>query len=124
MSRAWHGRKKWVTLPLVVIICWGLAIGAWSQQQAVAQIGNALIGKVEGPEVITDPARFPTTFNEAPQLAELVKAGKLPPVADPYWAGPLVIQARARNWQVWRYLAPWLHGTGRLREWLPLLFRH
>ena len=75
MSRAWHGRKKWVTLPLVVIIFWGLAIGAWSQQQAVAQVGNALIGKVEGPEVITDPARLPTAFNEAPSWQSWSKPG-------------------------------------------------
>ena len=40
----------------------------------------SLIGKLEGPEIIRDPAKFPKTFKEAPMLAELVKAGKLPPV--------------------------------------------
>ena len=45
-------------------------------------MGSSMIGKLEGPHIITNPARFPKTFNEAPQLAELVKAGKLPPVAD------------------------------------------
>jgi ABC-type transport system substrate-binding protein len=92
MSRPWHERKRWGRLLLVVITFWGLTIGAWSQQQAGAQTGNALIGKLEGPEVITDPARFPTTLNEAPQLAELVKAGKLPPVAERIGQDPLVIQ--------------------------------
>ena len=43
--------------------------------------GANLIGKLEGAEVVTDPAQFPKSFKEAPQLAELVKAGKLPPVA-------------------------------------------
>ena len=40
--------------------------------------GGHLIGKLEGPELVTDPAQYPKRFNEAPQLAELVKAGKLP----------------------------------------------
>src|SRR5688572_15983883 len=44
--------------------------------------GGALVGPLEGPEVITDPGQFPKTFQEAPQLAEQVKAGKLPAVAE------------------------------------------
>ncbi|MDR1317201.1 MAG: ABC transporter substrate-binding protein [Spirochaetales bacterium] len=47
-----------------------------------AQIGSSLIGKLEGPEFITDVSQFPTSFQEAPQLAELVKAGKLPEVSN------------------------------------------
>src|SRR6058998_543296 len=47
-----------------------------------AKPGANLIGKLEGAEVVTDPARYPKTFKEAPQLAELVKAGKLPPVQE------------------------------------------
>jgi peptide/nickel transport system substrate-binding protein len=39
-----------------------------------------LIGQVEGPEVITDASSYPTTLREAPMLAELVAAGKLPPL--------------------------------------------
>ena len=48
--------------------------------KAPAKLGAQLIGKLEGPEIIRDPAKFPKTFKEAPMLAELVKAGKLPPV--------------------------------------------
>ena len=40
--------------------------------------------------MITDPAQWPKTFNEAPMLAELVKAGKLPPVEQRIPAEPLV----------------------------------
>src|SRR6266446_4987850 len=47
-----------------------------------AKPGMNLIGKLEGPELITDPAQFPKTFKEAPALAELVKAGKLPQRLD------------------------------------------
>ena len=45
-----------------------------------AQLGAHLIGKLEGPEIIRDSAKFPKTFKEAPMLAEMVKTGKLPPV--------------------------------------------
>lgn len=43
-------------------------------------MGAQLVGKLEGPEIIRDVSKFPKSFKEAPQLAELVKAGKLPPV--------------------------------------------
>src|SRR5207245_6437534 len=61
--------------------------------EAAAQgtkLGANLIGKLEGAEVVTDPALIPKTFKEAPQLAELVKAGKLPPVQERIGQDPLV----------------------------------
>src|SRR5262245_49651501 len=54
--------------------------------------GANLIGKLEGPEVITDPALYPKSFKEAPALAELVKAGKLPPVQQRIGQDPPVIK--------------------------------
>jgi peptide/nickel transport system substrate-binding protein len=53
-----------------------------AQAAAPGKLGQALIGKLEGPEIIRDPTKVPKTFQEAPMLAELVKAGKLPPVAE------------------------------------------
>jgi len=53
---------------------------------------SGLVGKLEAPTIITDPARMPRSFKEAPQLAELVKAGKLPPVAERVGAEPMVIK--------------------------------
>ena len=44
------------------------------------------------PLVITDPAKTPKQFKEAPMLADLVKAGKLPPVEQRVPAEPLVLQ--------------------------------
>jgi len=44
------------------------------------KLGEQLVGKLEGPEIIRDVTQYPKKFNEAPMLAELVKAGKLPPV--------------------------------------------
>src|SRR2546428_13381796 len=63
-----------------------LVAGVLSAVVAVGALGAAskssLIGNLEGPEVVTDPAKFPKTFKEAPQLAELVKAGQPPPAAQ------------------------------------------
>ena len=47
-----------------------------------SKIGSELIGKLEGPEIVLDTSRFPKTFSEAPTLADLVKAGSLPPVEE------------------------------------------
>jgi peptide/nickel transport system substrate-binding protein len=51
---------------------------------------SGLVGELQGPTMITDPAQWPTKFNEAPMLAELVKAGKLPPVEQRVPAEPMV----------------------------------
>jgi len=65
---------------------------------ALAQMSkSALIGKLEGPEVVTDLAKQPKTLNEAPQLAALVKAGKLPPVAERTGQDPLIISPSMRS---------------------------
>jgi peptide/nickel transport system substrate-binding protein len=69
--------------------------------------GSALIGTLEGPEVITDPAQFPRKFSEAPQLAQLVKAGKLPPVAERVGQDPLVIKPLH---QTGKYGGTWRRG--------------
>jgi peptide/nickel transport system substrate-binding protein len=49
---------------------------------ASQELGAHLFGKLEGPTIIRDVAQFPKAFAEAPSLAQLVKDGKLPPVAD------------------------------------------
>ena len=59
---------------------------------AEPKLGASLIGKLEGPTIILDPAQFPRSFKEAPALAELVKAGKLPPVEQRVSQDPLVIK--------------------------------
>ena len=45
-------------------------------------LATGLVGELEGPEIITDPSQYPTSFNEAPMLAEMVAAGELPPVEE------------------------------------------
>lgn len=51
---------------------------------------SGLVGDIQGPTMVTDPALWPKKFNEAPMLAELVKAGKLPPVEQRVPAEPMV----------------------------------
>jgi peptide/nickel transport system substrate-binding protein len=69
--------------------------------------GAHLIGKLEGPEIVTDPAQFPKRFKEAPQLAELVKAGKLPPVDERIGQDPLVIKPLR---EIGKYGGTWRRG--------------
>jgi peptide/nickel transport system substrate-binding protein len=59
---------------------------------AAEQPGSALVGQLEGPVIITDESQWPTAFNEAPMLAEMVSAGTLPAVAERLPKQPLVIQ--------------------------------
>jgi peptide/nickel transport system substrate-binding protein len=63
-----------------------------SPAQAEAKAGAALIGRPEGPEVVTDASQWPETLHEAPQLAELVQQGKLPAVRERVGQDPLVIK--------------------------------
>ena len=55
-------------------------------------LGAQLIGKLEGPDRHHRPGPVPQGFKEAPALAELVKAGKLPPVEQRVSQEPLVIK--------------------------------
>jgi peptide/nickel transport system substrate-binding protein len=47
---------------------------------------------IEGGKVITDPALMPTEFHESPAFAQMVAAGKLPPVKERIGSDPLVIK--------------------------------
>lgn len=75
------------------VLAIGLSASSLSSQQAGSSIGQSgLVGKLEGAEVMSDPAAVPKAFQEAPQLAELVKQGKLPPVKDRIPAEPMVVK--------------------------------
>src|SRR5262245_14912566 len=96
-----------------------LVMGALTCVVAAAAIaqnaGKSLIGKLEGPEVVTDAAKLPKTFKEAPALAALVKAGKLPPVAERIGQDPLVIKPLH---EVGKYGGMWRAGfTGPADFW-------
>ncbi len=74
-------------------------------QGALAQSG--LVGELEGVTIVTDPAKWPKRFKEAPQLAELVKAGKLPPVEQRLPEDLMVIQPVR---EIGRYGGIWRRG--------------
>jgi peptide/nickel transport system substrate-binding protein len=86
-----------------------LAASGWIGGYAAAAgpAGSDLVGKLEGPEVVTDTAKFPKSFKEAPQLAALVKAGKLPPVQERVSQDPLVIKPVH---EIGKYGGTWRRG--------------
>src|SRR2546421_1440031 len=85
----------------------GLAPEVWAQTSAPDQLGARFIGRLEGPEIIRDPAKWPKTFNEAPMLADLVKQGKLPPVEQRVPQEPLVLKPVR---EIGRYGGTWRRG--------------
>jgi peptide/nickel transport system substrate-binding protein len=58
----------------------------------IKQSQSGLVGEIQGPTMITDPAKWPKKFSEAPMLTEQVKAGTLPPVEQRVPAEPMVWQ--------------------------------
>ncbi|HUV06749.1 MAG TPA: ABC transporter substrate-binding protein, partial [Spirochaetia bacterium] len=72
-----------------------------------AALGAQYIGKLEGYEIIRDPAKIPKKFSEAPMLAELVKAGKLPSVEKRVPAEPLVVKPVK---EIGKYGGTWRRG--------------
>src|SRR5215813_2520118 len=111
VSRARHSRlsrRALLRLGALAIPASQLPLGGI--RSAVAQgtkLGASLIGKLEGAEVVTDPALIPKTLKEAPQLAELVKAGKLPPVAERIGQDPLVVNPLR---EIGKYGGTWRRG--------------
>jgi peptide/nickel transport system substrate-binding protein len=71
------------------------------------KLGAQLIGKLEGPELVLDPAKWPKKFAEAPMLADLVKAAKLPPVDKRVPEEPMVVKPLQ---SIGRYGGTWRRG--------------
>ena len=102
-----HGglsRRDMLRLGVLALSATQLPVSASAQG---VKPGAHLIGKLEGAEVVTDPAQVPKRFNEAPQLAELVKAGKLPPVEQRIGQDPLVVKPLR---EIGRYGGTWRRG--------------
>ena len=53
-----------------------------AEEEASPAMSTDLVGELEGPSIIVDPAQYPTAFAEAPMLAEMVAAGDLPPIEE------------------------------------------
>jgi len=56
-------------------------------------IGRELIREgLSGPEVVLDPAEWPTSYDDAPMLQQMVDEGDLPPVEERLPLEPLVLR--------------------------------
>jgi peptide/nickel transport system substrate-binding protein len=90
---------------ILIVLTTLFAGAALAQQPDLSQSG--LVGKLEDPTIVTDPAQRPKQFHEAPDLAELVKAGKLPPVEQRVPSEPMVLQPLR---SVGKYGGTWRRG--------------
>ena len=90
---------------ILIVLTALFASAAAAQQPDLSQSG--LVGKLENPTIITDQAQWPKKFSEAPALAELVKAGKLPPVEQRIPQEPMVIKPLR---SVGKYGGTWRRG--------------
>jgi len=75
---------------LSAVVAPAALVGKASAQSTLGSSG--LVGELEGATVVLDPAKIPASFSEAPMLAELVAAGKLPPVETRLPLEPLVLK--------------------------------
>jgi peptide/nickel transport system substrate-binding protein len=100
--------KHWICVrALGVSLLLGAGVTAALAQSGSSLGQSGLVGKLEGAELISDPAAVPKQFKEAPQLAELVKQGKLPPVQDRIPQEPLVIKPVK---EIGKYGGTWRRG--------------
>jgi len=96
--------RKWLGALAVGAVLWGAAPDALAQ----AQLGQSgLVGTPQGIGIVTDTAKWPTAFKEAPALAALVQQGKLPPVKDRLPQDLMVIQPVQ---EIGKYGGTWRRG--------------
>jgi peptide/nickel transport system substrate-binding protein len=80
---------------------------ASTQQPGGGLAASGLVGELQGPTLVLDPAQWPKSFNESPELAAMVKAGKLPAVKDRLPQEPLVLKPLN---EVGKYGGTWRRG--------------
>ncbi len=96
--------RNWLGALAVGAVLWGAAPDAFAQ----AQLGQSgLVGTPQGIAIVTDTAKWPTAFKEAPALAALVQQGKLPPVKDRLPQDLMVIQPVQ---EIGKYGGTWRRG--------------
>jgi peptide/nickel transport system substrate-binding protein len=119
-------RRKWLTLLSVLVILSFVLTACGAPAPTAAPPAEPTKAPAPAPTKAPEPTKAPAAaapagkYTEAPMLAELVKAGKLPPVDQRVSADPLVIKAIEEIGQyggVWR--RAWkgpadFHAYGRL----------
>ena len=114
--------------PILIAAVSLLLAGSAAAQPAADLSQSGLVGQLENPTILTDPAQWPKKFQEAPELADLVKAGKLPPVEQRIPQEPMVLKplnSVGKYGGTWRrgFLGPGDSENGnRLRSADKLLF--
>src|SRR5215217_1598264 len=93
-------------LAVLLLTAATLASGAPGARAQGTLAESGLVGELEGATVVRDAPR-PAALKEAPQLAELVKAGKLPPVEQRVPEEPLVLKPVK---EIGRYGGTWRRG--------------
>src|SRR6478735_2683222 len=93
--------------PILIAAAALLLAGTAAAQQPADLSQSGLVGQLENPTIVTDTAQWPKKFQEAPALADLVKAGKLPPVAERLPAEPMVLKPLR---SVGKYGGTWRRG--------------
>ncbi len=93
--------------PILIAAVVMLLAGAAAAQQPPTSRQSGLVGQLENPTIVTDPAQWPKQFQEAPELADLVKAGKLPPVDQRLPQEPMVLKPLR---SVGKYGGTWRRG--------------
>jgi len=88
-----------------VLAVTGMAGAAVAQTSGGFQ-GSGLVGRLEGPTILRDAPR-PAQLKEAPMLAELVRAGRLPPVEQRLPQDVMVIQPLR---EIGKYGGTWRRG--------------
>ena len=91
--------------PILIAFSVLLAGTAAAQQADLSQSG--LVGQLENPTIVIDQAQWPKQFQEAPSLADLVKAGKLPSVDQRLPSEPMVLKPLR---SVGKYGGTWRRG--------------
>ena len=116
LSQQGEQMKKALWLGMIASAAMGLAgaFTAQAQQPSANLAASGLVGKLEGPEIVADSSKWPKAFQEAPELAALVKGGKLPAVKDRLPSEPMVLKPLS---EVGKYGGTWRRGFLGPGDW-------
>ena len=110
-----HMKKAlWLGMAASLAISLASAFTAQAQQPSANLAASGLVGKLEGPEIVSDSSKWPKAFHEAPELAALVKDGKLPAVKDRLPSEPMVFKPLS---EVGKYGGTWRRGFLGPGDW-------
>ena len=81
-----------LTIALAATLFFSACAGREQPRQEPQNANTATAPSVSQPAILLDPAAAPKQFSEAPMLADLVRQGRLPPVAQRIPEEPMVVK--------------------------------